>query len=140
MELLERHPERSFTVPNLKVREVHFDPATDKAGPLNLGVSAEHKTDPGELPAPKMPDWWSSGNSEFATNKYSGLQRNGDLFLNTVHWLAEDEDLISIRPKSPTNRRVIITETQQRELFWLSMIFLPGLVMLSGVFLWLRRR
>ena len=80
------------------------------------------------------------GNSSFATNQWAGLQRNGDLFLNTVNWLAQDEDLISIRPKSPTNRRVLLTETQQRELFWLSLIFLPGIVVFSGAFLWLRRR
>jgi ABC-type uncharacterized transport system involved in gliding motility auxiliary subunit len=24
---------------------------------------------------------------------------NGDLFLNTINWLAQEEDLISIRPK-----------------------------------------
>ena len=80
------------------------------------------------------------GNSAFATNQWAGLQRNGDLFLNTVNWLAQDEDLISIRPKSATNRRVILTETQQRELFWLSLIFLPGIVIVSGALLWIRRR
>ena len=46
------------------------------------------------------------GNSAFASNQWAGLQRNGDLFMNTVNWLAQDEDLISIRPKSPTNRHV----------------------------------
>ena len=57
------------------------------------------------------------GNSAFADNEWGGLQRNGDLFMNMVNWLAQDENLISIRPKSPTNRRVILTATQQRELF-----------------------
>jgi ABC-type uncharacterized transport system involved in gliding motility auxiliary subunit len=68
------------------------------------------------------------------------LQRNGDLFVNTVNWLAQDEDLISVRPKNPTNRRVILTETQQRELFFASMFFLPGLVIISGAVIWFRRR
>ena len=66
------------------------------------------------------------------------LQRNGDLFLNTLHWLAEDEDLISIQPKSQTNRRVILTEMQQREMLWLSMIFMPGIVIIAGILLWVQ--
>jgi ABC-type uncharacterized transport system involved in gliding motility auxiliary subunit len=134
--------ERSFTVPNLKTKQVTYNPATDNAGPLTLGTSAERKADtaggtPGQAADARLV---VIGNSSFATNQWAGLQRNGDLFLNTVNWLAQDEDLISIRPKSPTNRRVLLTETQQRELFWLSLIFLPGIVVFSGAFLWLRRR
>ncbi len=122
--------ERSFTVPNLKTKQVTYDPAKDNAGPLSLGVSAERKADvaggtPGQAKDARLV---VIGNSSFAANQWAGLQRNSDLFLNTVNWLAQDEDLISIRPKSATNRRVILTETQQRELFWLSLIFLPGIV------------
>jgi ABC-type uncharacterized transport system involved in gliding motility auxiliary subunit len=45
-----------------------------------------------------------------------------------------------VRPKNPTARRVILTETQQRELFFGSLIFLPGLVIISGAVIWFRRR
>ncbi|HEY4739437.1 MAG TPA: Gldg family protein [Candidatus Acidoferrales bacterium] len=128
---------RSFTIPNLNVKEVQFDPKT--AGPLSLGVSAERKNPPGDNSA-KGGHLVVIGNSEFAANKWAGLQRNGDLFMNTVNWLAQDVDLISIRPKSPTNRRVTFTETQQRELTWFSLLLLPGLVILSGVYIWWKRR
>jgi ABC-type uncharacterized transport system involved in gliding motility auxiliary subunit len=128
---------RSFTIPNLNVKEVQFDPKT--AGPLSLGVSAERKNPPGESSA-KGGHLVVIGNSEFAANKWAGLQRNGDLFMNTVNWLAQDVDLISIRPKSPTNRRVTFTETQQRELTWFSLLLLPGIVILSGVYIWWKRR
>ncbi len=128
---------RSFTIPNLNVKEVQFDPKT--AGPLSLGVSAERKNPPGESSA-KGGHLVVIGNSEFAANKWAGLQRNGDLFMNTVNWLAQDVDLISIRPKSPTNRRVTFAETQQRELTWFSLLLLPGIVILSGVYIWWKRR
>jgi ABC-type uncharacterized transport system involved in gliding motility auxiliary subunit len=137
-ELLKTSP-RSFTVPNLKTNEVRYDPAKDQAGPLSLGVVAErHAAGAGD--ASKSARLVVIGNSAFATNQWAGLQRNGDLFVNTVNWLAQDEDLISVRPKNPTNRRVILTETQQRELFFTSMFFLPGLVILSGAVIWFRRR
>jgi ABC-type uncharacterized transport system involved in gliding motility auxiliary subunit len=137
-ELLKTSP-RSFTVPNLKTNEVRYDPAKDQAGPLSLGVVAErHAAGAGDTS--KSARLVVIGNSAFATNQWAGLQRNGDLFVNTVNWLAQDEDLISVRPKNPTNRRVILTETQQRELFFASMFFLPGLVIISGAVIWFRRR
>lgn len=129
---------RSFTVPNLKTNEVRYDPAKDQAGPLSLGVAAERKT--GTESGSKDARLVVIGNSAFATNQWAGLQRNGDLFVNTINWLAQDEDLISVRPKNPTNRRVILTETQQRELVLASLFFLPGLVLISGAVIWFKRR
>ncbi|HZP34690.1 MAG TPA: Gldg family protein [Candidatus Acidoferrales bacterium] len=136
-ELLKTSP-RSFTVPNLKTKEVRYDPAKDQAGPLSLGVAAERKSGSGA--ASKDSRLVVIGNSAFATNQWAGLQRNGDLFVNTINWLAQDEDLISVRPKNPTNRRVILTETQQRELVLASLFFLPGLVLISGAVIWFKRR
>jgi len=136
-ELLKTSP-RSFTVPNLKTNEVRYDPAKDQAGPLSLGVAAERHIGAGT--DAKSARLVVIGNSAFATNQWAGLQRNGDLFVNAINWLAQDEDLISVRPKNPTNRRVILTETQQRELLFASLVFLPGLVMISGAVIWFRRR
>lgn len=143
--------ERSFTVPNLKTKEITYNPAKDNAGPLSLGVAGERKataspavqntgTSAPGANAAKVARLVVIGNSSFAANQWATLQRNGDLFMNTINWLAQDEDLISIRPKNATNRRVLLTETQQRELYWLSLIFLPGLVVISGAMMWLRRR
>jgi ABC-type uncharacterized transport system involved in gliding motility auxiliary subunit len=137
IELLKTSP-RSFTIPNLKTKEVRYDPAKDTAGPLSLGVAAERNSGGGD--SSKHARLVVIGNSAFATNQWAGLQRNGDLFVNTVNWLAQDEDLISVRPKNPASRRVILTEAQQRELFFGSLIFLPGLVVISGALIWLRRR
>ena len=39
-----------------------------------------------------------------------------DLFLNSVAWLAEDADLISIRPKEPDDQRLVLTRSQQQNL------------------------
>jgi ABC-type uncharacterized transport system involved in gliding motility auxiliary subunit len=128
--------ERSFTVPNLDQKEVAFDPKT--AGPLSLGVSGE-KRGQGEG-GQKTARLVVIGDSDFATNQAVSGGRNGDLFYNAVNWLASDESLISIRPKNPSNRRVNFTEGQQRGLFWVALIFLPGLVILSGIYIWIKRR
>ena len=133
VELLKTSPQ-SFTVPNLKQgqNKLTFNP--DTAGPLSLGVAASRKAEGGEARVVVI------GNSTFAANPYVGLQKNGDLFYNTIDWLAQDENLISIRPKSQTNRRVTLTQGQSSALTWLDLIILPGIVIFSGVYIWWKRR
>ena len=41
------------------------------------------------------------GDSDFIANAYLGVEGNRDLFMNTVNWLAQQENLIAIRPKEP---------------------------------------
>ncbi|MFH0823242.1 MAG: Gldg family protein [Pseudomonadota bacterium] len=65
------------------------------------------------------------GSSQFASNKYFSLQGNGDLFMNTVSWLAEDENLISIRPKSPKARPVMLTPGQSWLIFLVAVVMAP---------------
>jgi ABC-type uncharacterized transport system involved in gliding motility auxiliary subunit len=125
--------EASFTVPKLS-QTVKFDPATDQRGPLSLGVSAEKKSGNADARLVVI------GNSVFATNQWVGQQRNGDLFFNAVNWLSEEESLISIRPKSPANRRVTLTAAQQKMLSWFNMLLLPLFVILAGVYIWVKRR
>ncbi len=131
--LLKTSPD-SFTTPKIVGTTVSFDPKTDQKGPLTLGVTAEQKENG------KQARLVVIGNSEFAANRWVGVQRNGDLFYNTINWLSQDYDLISIRPKSPANRRVTMTEAQQRMLMWFSLALLPGLVVIAGIWIWWKRR
>lgn len=123
---------RSFTIPNLNQKEVKFDPKT--AGPLSLGVAVSRKSGDKETRLVVI------GNSDFASNQAVGQAGNGDLFFNTIDWLAQDENQISIRPKSAANRRVTMTKSQGSALFWLDQIFLPGIVIFSGIYIWWKRR
>jgi ABC-type uncharacterized transport system involved in gliding motility auxiliary subunit len=122
---------RSFTIPKL-AREVRFDPKT--AGPLSLGVAASR------MSGDQSDRLTVIGNSDFAENQWIALQRNGDLFFNTIDWLAQDENLISIRPKSTTSRRITLSEGQVAVLRWVELIFLPGFVILLGISIWWKRR
>lgn len=124
----------SFTVASLGNGTVKYDPKKDQRGPLSLGVAAENGS--GKTDARLV----VIGNSEFASNQWIGQQRNGDLFFNAVNWLTQEGNLISIRPKQPTNRRVTFTEAQQRGLQWVSVIFLPLFVIVTGIIIWVKRR
>jgi ABC-type uncharacterized transport system involved in gliding motility auxiliary subunit len=126
--------QQSFTIPNLQQKEVKFDPKTDTAGPLSLGVAGDKKQDGKDARLVVI------GDSDFAANQWAGLQHNGDLFFNTIDWLAQDENLISIRPKEATDRHLTLTESQTAGLRWVDLIFVPGLVIFSGVYIWWKRR
>jgi ABC-type uncharacterized transport system involved in gliding motility auxiliary subunit len=81
------------------------------------------------------------GNSTFATNSWFKQQLNGDVFLNSVQWLASsDKEPLSIRPKEAKNRRINLTPLQAGLLGWLSLLIVPlfGLV-LAGITWWRRR-
>lgn len=125
---------QSFTIPNLAQKEVKFDPKTDTAGPLSIGVAADKKV--GDKDARLV----VIGNSAFASNQWNGLQHNGDLFFNTIDWLAQDENLISIRPKESADRHLTLTQSQMSGVWWVDQIFVPGFVIVSGIFIWLKRR
>lgn len=80
------------------------------------------------------------GDSEFASNAYFGTAVNGDLFLNVVSWLAEDTDLLSIRPKDPENRTMTLTAQDSRMIFWATVVLFPLATLVFGIAVWSRRR
>ena len=80
------------------------------------------------------------GDSDFPTNSVLGVQGNRDFFLNTVNWLAQQENLIAIRPREPEDRRLTLTADAQSRIFMLSVFLLPGLVFAAGIYSWYGRR
>jgi ABC-type uncharacterized transport system involved in gliding motility auxiliary subunit len=118
-------------------QQIKIEPDKDQKGPLTLGAAASKSVE-GKKEARLV----VIGDSDFAMNGAIRVQsfRNSDLFLNSVNWLAEDEDLISIRPKSATNRSVTMTESQQRTFLLLSAALMPLAVIGSGIYIWWKRR
>jgi ABC-type uncharacterized transport system involved in gliding motility auxiliary subunit len=65
---------------------------------------------------------------------------NRDLFLNAANWLAEEEQLIAIRPKERESRNLFLTAAQQNLVLFSSTLFLPLIVLGLGGFVWWSRR
>ena len=80
------------------------------------------------------------GDSDFISNNFLHLSGNRDLFLNTLSWLAEEEDLIAIRPREARATPLFLTAAQSRLVFWLPVVVLPGAVVVSGIWVVVRRR
>ncbi|NES85222.1 MAG: ABC transporter [Moorea sp. SIO2B7] len=81
------------------------------------------------------------GSSTFATNGWFEQQLNGDVFLNSVDWLANDEEkTLSIRPKQQKNRRINITPLEAGIIGWMALLIMPLLGLISAGIAWWRRR
>ncbi len=130
--------------------QVSRDPGKgDKDGPLSLGAAvsapvqdaaATPPANPGDETPKKETRIAVFGDSDFASNQLLGAGRNADLFMNAVNWLAQQEDMIAIRPRDPEDRRITMTAGQLRFVFWLTVLVIPGLVLLSGIRAWWVRR
>ena len=80
------------------------------------------------------------GDSDFVNNTNINLAGNKDLFLNSVNWLAEEADLITIRKKEISSTPLLLTKAQGRLMFWLPVIIMPSIVLIAGIFILNRRR
>lgn len=125
----------------LKTGEAAFDEKTDLKGPLPLAVAVNKDVRPASDNGPATKARMVVvGDSDFAVNPYLAQVGNGNLFLNMVSWLAQDEDLISIRPKAPSDRRVDMSQSRFNLLRLLNLILLPGAVLVAGIAVYVRRR
>ena len=127
--------DRSWGETNLEGTEAGFDPEVDLSGPVGIGLVVTK-----DLDAEEKSRLAVFGDSDFATNGFFNLQGNGNLFLNTVNWLAEDESFISIRPKVPEDRRLTLTQSQGRITYYISLVLLPLSIVTIGISVWMKRR
>jgi gliding motility-associatede transport system auxiliary component len=80
------------------------------------------------------------GDSDFATNSFFHIMGNGTLFLNTVNYLAAQENLIGIQPRTSDLPRVNLTNRQMKGTFFLSVVLIPALLAMVGTAVWWRQR
>jgi ABC-type uncharacterized transport system involved in gliding motility auxiliary subunit len=133
-----------------KGQPVQNDKAKDVQGPVSLAVAVSEpvkgaepaKTATGDKSeVPKREARIAVvGDSDFVANFALGIQGNRDLFLNTLNWLSQQENLISIRPKDPEDRRITLTADQQRWVSIFALLILPAAIFGAGIYNWARRR
>jgi ABC-type uncharacterized transport system involved in gliding motility auxiliary subunit len=121
--------------------------ATDKAGPISMAAAVSAAATAAPPPAPGETDGPKPEarmivvvDADFGSNNGIGIQGNRDLFLNMANWLAQQENLIAIRPKDPEDRRIQLTEDQSSRIFWLALLVIPLAFIGVGVRVWWKRR
>jgi hypothetical protein len=132
---------------------VYFQEWEDKKGPVPIAVVGEF------APAAKGADEQDAvepkpatpppgrmivcGDSDFANNLYFTVLGNKDFFLNMVGWLAQAEELISVRHKKEQTTPfspLFLTENQKKLMFWLSTVTLPLIILVIGIVVYVRRK
>lgn len=121
---------------------VDYDEGKDTKGPVSVSVIATKNLD--EKPNGDKPSLKATllvvGDSDFSNNRYTNFSGNGNFFLNAVSWLAEEEQLISIRPRQRRSTPIQMTQSRGNAIFILGIIVFPGLIATMGIRIWWRRR
>ena len=126
----------SLATSNLSSPSVNVNDPKNKKGPLTLAAAGTYSTGKEN----SQGRFVVVGSSTWAANRFINFNGNDDLASNAVNWLSSDEDLISIRPKPPEDRRITMTN---RQLAWMratSQFALPLVVVILGVGVWWKRR
>lgn len=126
--------------------EIEFTPdSTDRPGPLPIAITIEAIAELQGSPTVDAGEFLETnivviGDTDFAANQAFASAKNGDLFVNSVNWLAEDFELISIRSKTAAFRELVLTSTERDFVRWSGWLLMPSLIGLAGIWTWWRRR
>jgi ABC-type uncharacterized transport system involved in gliding motility auxiliary subunit len=126
--------QNSWGESNYQGRQVSFNAQEDIKGPVPIAVVATKTV------GSKKSQILVIGDSDFAKNAYIKNSGNYDLSLNMINWLAEEEDMITIRPKEIDDRRVNLTQQQSKLILYLSVIGLPLAIIIAGAVVYFKRR
>lgn len=80
------------------------------------------------------------GDGDFLSNTYLANGGNLELGMNIMYWLLRDEQFLSIPPRTAPDRNLVLSERAQIAIGFGFLFALPGLLLATGVWIWLRRR
>lgn len=113
--------------------QIQFDEGADLIGPLNMAVAAENAETKGRVVV--------FGNSLFASDQFFDTYGNGNMFINSVDWAAEQESLLNITPRTPVSRTFIPPSQLRMIIIIIAVVLLmPGGVVVIGIAAWISRR
>lgn len=133
----------------LSGKGAEFNEGVDLKGPVTIMAystvtlsSGEEKEEgeTGEVEKEKEGIVLAIGDSDFINNAMYQTQGNKDLFLNTVNFLADRGELISVRPKQEESVFLTMTTKQGRLAFLVTVILTPLFVILIGLYINIQRR
>jgi ABC-type uncharacterized transport system involved in gliding motility auxiliary subunit len=126
----------SLATTNLSSSAVNVNDPKNKKGPLTLAAAGTYSTGKEN----SQGRFVVVGSSSWVANGFITFNGNDDLAMNTINWLASDEDLISIRPKQLEDRRITMTKAQLSWVRVTSQFLLPLVVVVAGISVWWKRR
>ncbi len=125
----------------LEGADISFVAGRDINGPLPVGVEVVQPAGPGAEPGAET-RILAYGDSDFAGNRFIDYLGNKDLAVNSVNWLAREDELISSRPQQQVSgkNQFFISQSDGESVFWSAVVVQPGLFLLVAVTLSAWRR
>lgn len=117
---------------------VQFNEGVDLLGPLTLAATIESSQAAGTNASKTR--IVLIGDTDFASNGFAQNLGNEMLFLNSINWLAEEESLIAIGPKSTLPRTVYLSRFQSTLILVVGVILIPAALLVIGIIVWWLRR
>lgn len=119
----------------LEQGKANFDRKEDQKGPLSLGAVLSWP-----VGKKKRAGLAVIGDASFITNIHLLYLGNLDLIQNTISYLARQNNLISITPKTQKTQPLLLTAPQKKLFLLIPVILLPGAILISGLVVYIRRR
>ncbi len=111
-----------------------FDKAHDIPGPVIIASALQRNIADREQRIVVV------GDAAFLSNSFAGNGGNVDLGLNMVNWLAGEEHLITLQPRSSKDSSISLSKNQLAIIGLGFVVVLPLLLSAWGVLLWWKRR
>ncbi|HEX7953182.1 MAG TPA: DUF4350 domain-containing protein, partial [Burkholderiales bacterium] len=113
---------------------VAFDRNKDARGPIVVAAALERSVGDRKQRAVVV------GSGHFLSNQFVGTLGNLDLGVNMLNWLAGDEALITVQPRTRADLTLELTRTGLALVAFGFLIVLPLALLICGGVIWWRRR
>jgi ABC-type uncharacterized transport system involved in gliding motility auxiliary subunit len=113
---------------------VAFDPKKDVKGPIVVAGALERSV------GDRKQRVVVTGSGNFLANQFIGTLGNLDLGVNMLNWLAGDESLITVQPRTRSDLTLELTRGGLSLIGFGFLIILPLALLIAGGVIWWRRR
>jgi hypothetical protein len=114
--------------------DARCDPKRDIPGPVAIAAALERAVGERQQRVVVV------GNGAFLSNTFLGNGGNRDLGANIVNWLASDDRLITLQPRSSADSSIDIDQVTLYLIAFVFLFVLPLAFVITGAVIWWRRR
>lgn len=120
---------------------MQFNEEIDLGGPLSIATVSERMVSsnlPINIPGGRLIVF---GTSDFVSNSRIGGLGNLTLFLNTINWATDRDNLVNIPPRPIDSMQLVLSREETNKLRLSMLVFFPGIAAFCGVIVyWIRRK
>lgn len=119
---------------------IDYNADKDIVGPLTIGLALARKDTKQPKAHLKNQRIVVLGDGDFISNSYLGNQGNLNIGHNIINWITNDDNFISIPSSTAVDNQIIISDLTGALIGLFFLVILPLALLISGTFIWYKRR